>query len=561
MTADPGRALHEALAGMAAGMPGLPPPAALMRALARRPQAVAARLEAYGHALRQAWAPLLGEAPPTATATPADARFADPDWERLAYFRLLRDVYLVNEHLVLDLVELAALPPRRQARLRLQARQWLEAWCPANFPAANPQVLREAHASGGRSLERGLAALRADLDRGHMPLSDTTAFRVGHDVAATPGAVVLETPVCQLLQYRCPGPRVHERALLVVPPFVNRYYVLDLQAQDSFVRHALDQGLQVFMISWRNPQAGSVRGLEDYLRDGVLAALALVRELTAGRRPGLLGYCAGGTLAAMACALLPAAAAPSSLTLLATLLDYRDAGGIGSFVDAASVAGWERRLAADGVVGGTELARAFASLRPRELVWQAAAGRYLLGRPAPASDLLYWNDDVMDVPATLFLQVLRLLYLENRLARGTLEVGNRRLDLGRLRMPAYVVAAENDHIIPWQGAYASARHLAGTIDFVLASAGHVAGIICPPGTPRRHYRAAPPARRDAAAWARGTACTPGSWWDHWGNWVRARSGRSVAAPAAPGSTRRPPLEPAPGRYVLQHTGAVGRSNG
>lgn len=535
--------------------PGIALPVLVLALLAHQPQ-VDALVRNWYQELGRELAPLLGEAPPDGVPAqcPADSRFPGPDWQEIAWFRLLREIFLANERFVLGLVEAARVDPATRRRLRLQARQYLEAACPANMPGANPQVLREARRTEGRSLAQGAAYLRADLARGYMPLADPRSFRVGHEIAATPGAVVLENRLCQLLQYEPRAAGSFRRPLLIVPPFINRYYILDLRASNSFVRYALSQGHQVFMISWRNasPPLGPL-GMEEYLREGVLASLEAVRGISGTLRPNLLGFCIGGTLAAMACTQLPARLAPASLTLLATLLDYTEPGDLGSYVDASFVEACEREFADAQVVPGARLGAAFSSLRPRELIWQAAQARYLRGEDLPAHDFLFWNDDSVNLPGRLHNELLRGLYLENALAQGKLCLLGKRLELARLGMPAFLLAAENDHIVPWASAYASGRLLAGTIEFVLASAGHVAGVISPLDQRGRHYRVNSSYGSPAAHWFDTSRRQEGSWWEYWARWIAPRAGGLGASPRELGAPGWRPIAPAPGAYVSERS--------
>jgi polyhydroxyalkanoate synthase len=553
--ADFGQGLARFLQAFLAGLPGARelPLEELARALAVQPERVAQLQERFAQAHARLWADARAAAPRVPRAGHADRRFESADWDEVPFFRLVRDTYLLNAQWLEELIALADLPVEQARRLRFVARQALDALAPTNFPWTNPEALRLAARTGGASVEDGLRNLTADLAQGHISRSANGAFAVGRNLAITPGAVVHETPIAQLIQYRPRTPLVRARPLLIVPPFINRYYILDLQPEDSFVRFALDQGLQVFLVSWRNPGMAQARcGWDDYVRQGVLEMLDAVLDICASPRLNVLGFCVGGTLLATALAVMQRPARVASLTLLASLLDFAEPGEIGVYVDRDYVERCERAFARGGLVPGAQIAAAFASLRSNELVWHFVVNNYLKGRTPPAFDLLAWNADSANLPGPLYAWYLRNLYLENRLREpGRARVLGKGVDLRRLRMPAYVMAAREDHIVPWTSAYASSRLLAGRIDFVLGASGHVAGVVNPPAHGRRHYWAGGSAMGDAQAWLSEAVRHEGSWWSHWAKWIQARSGRSAAAPLALGNARHGIVEPAPGRYVRE----------
>jgi polyhydroxyalkanoate synthase len=525
----------------------------LARALAAQPQRVLELQRRYLDAQAALWSSVMQPASVQQRKAHADRRFASADWDELPFFRLLKESYLLNTHWLNELIDLAQLPPETHKRLRFAVRQAVDALAPSNSPWTNPEALRLAVRSGGASLESGLRNLAADLALGRVSMSAPDAFRVGRDVAITDGAVVHESDVAQLIQYTPRTALVHARPLLIVPPFINKYYILDLQPHNSFVRYALDQGLQVFLVSWRNAGPGQARCTwDDYVQQGVLDPLDIVLEVTGARSLNALGFCVGGTLLATALAVMQRPSRVSSLTLLASLLDFSDVGEIGVYVDREYVEACERRCAHGGIVAGAQIAASFASLRANDLVWSFVVNNYLKGRMPPAFDLLAWNSDSSNLPGPVYAWYLRNMYLENRLREpGRVRVLGHAVDLARLRMPAYVLAAHDDHIVPWAGAHASARLLPGRIEFVLGASGHVAGVVNPPSSGRRHYWVGADAGRDAHAWLEHATQHGGSWWSHWAGWMQARSGKMLAAPARPGSDRYPPIERAPGRYVLE----------
>jgi polyhydroxyalkanoate synthase len=494
-----------------------------------------------------------------AVATPAPADPADP-WSA-PFFALARDQHRALEAWTERLIALLDLPPGPRRAARFALRRWLEAAHPANRLATNPVALAAALGSGGASLARGLHNLRADLAEGRIAMSAPGAFEPGRDLAVTPGAVVHENPIAQLIRYAPLTPKVGSRPLLVVPPFINKYYVLDLQPANSFVRFALQQGLQVFMVSWRNATPALAGATwEDYLRLGVLEALDVANSLCATQAANVLGYCVGGTLAACAAAVDAVANRRRwhSLTLLAALLDFEDPGEVAVYVDEDYVAGCERDAEDGCLVPGARLAAAFASLRARELVWHFVEHRYLLGETPRPFDLLHWNGDATNLPGRLYAWLLRACYLENRLRQpGRERLLGQPVDFGRIRLPAYVFGALDDHIVPWRSAYAGARLLGRPPRFVLGESGHVAGVINPPVPGRRGWwgdGGALPA--DPAAWRHAALHRGGSWWHDWAVWIAPLAGRRIPAPASPGSPAHPVIEPAPGRYVRESARAA-----
>ena len=449
--------------------------------------------------------------------------------------------------------------PQRQ-RVRFMLRQWSAATAPANFLCTNAEAIAAASATHGATLARGLERARADTRVGRVTLSNGPDFAVGRNLAATGGAVVLETDVMQLIQYRPRQPRVASRPLVMVPPFINKYYILDLRPGRSLVEWALDQGQQVFMISWRNASAATATSTwEDYVRKGVMAAVDAARAITRADRANVLGYCVGGTLAVCAAGIDAAgnSHAIGSLTLLATLLDYTDPGDIGVYIDERSVRDIEDRFGNGGVVPAATVANAFASLRPGELVWDPMVHHYLLGQTPPASDLLYWNDDGTDLPGPAYAWYLRHLYLMNLLCvSGGVSIGAVPIHLSKITVPAYVLAARDDHIVPWPSAFRSMAHLGGTCRFVLGENGHIGGVVNPAARGRYGYWTQGEPATDAPAWLASAQHHRGSWWHDWNTWLAPLSGRSRAAPKRLGNRAHPPLEDAPGRLVLERAAAM-----
>ena len=486
-----------------------------------------------------------------------DRRFAAAEWRELPYFALIKEGYLLFGEYLAELATLAPLREHEKRRLAFVMKHYIDALAPTNFVATNPEVLKRALATEGASLVQGFANLAADAQRGRISMSDEAAFEVGRNLAVTPGSVVFRNDLIELLQYAPTTERVYRRPLVVVPPCINKYYVLDLQPENSFARWAVAEGHTVFMISWRNipPELGRTTW-DDYLDKGVRPALAVAKAI-AGENVNALGFCVGGTILAAYLAVAAARNEQSvaSLTLLTTMLDFTDPGDIGVYVTREALAAREPALRQGQRVRGGELAGAFASLRANELVWNYVVNNYLKGETPPAFDLLHWNGDSANLPGPMYVDYVRNMYLDNKLCqRGALTMAGEKIDLGRLAMPAYVYATREDHIVPWKSAYATTHLLGGEITFVLGASGHIAGVINPPAKNRRNYWTNPEVPANPDDWLARAQTHPGSWWPHWGAWLARHSGKRRASPREIGSAAHPPLDPAPGLYVRESPG-------
>jgi len=454
-----------------------------------------------------------------------------------------------------ELVESAELEAGAKARARFAARQWLDAMCPANFAATNPVAIREALQTRGESLTRGLANLLGDVHKGRISQTDESAFGVGRNLGVTPGAVVFENELLQLIQYQAATAQVARRALVMVPPCINKYYILDLQPENSFVGHAVASGHTVFMISWRNvgPELGHLTW-DDYLEKGVFTALRVAKEICGAEQVNALGFCVGGTLLGAALAVMKQKKENSvaSVTFLATMLDFSETGQIGLFVDEASVAAREAAIGRGGILPGSELAFVFSSLRANDLVWPYVVNNYLLGSQPPAFDLLYWNSDSTSLPGPMYCYYLRNTYLENKLRMpGALVNCGVPVDLGKVDLPSFIVATREDHIVPWRSAYRTLGLIGGDKIFILGASGHIAGIINPLAKNRRSYWLGTPYPAQPQAWLEKAEEHPGSWWGRWSDWLAAHGGGSRNAPKNLGKGKYQPIEPAPGRYVKE----------
>ncbi len=511
----------------------------------------------------QAYAALLQQAQSGQLSLPADRRFHGDAWKANPYALLNAHIWQLSGQAFNRMVDVAQIDESLRNRLRFTIMQWLEATAPSNFVLTNPDVQQLMLETGGQSFARGLQNLVEDIGKGRMSQTDDTHFEVGRDLATTPGSVVYQNPLMQVIQYAPLTGQVHTRPLVIVPPCINKYYILDLQPENSFVRHAVQHGHTVFLVSWRNPlpsdtDASDQAAWPDYLNDGVLRALAVASEITRQPKVNALGFCVGGTLLASAVALAHARGEEplSSLTLLTTLLDFSDTGVLDVFIDDLHVQMREQQLSGGGLMSARELATTFSFLRPGELVWNYVVNNYLKGVSPPAFDLLFWNADGTNLPGPFFTWYLRNTYLENRLCKpGGVEIGGHALDLAALNMPAYIYASRDDHIVPWKAAYASCGLLSGERRFIMGASGHIAGVINPPAKNRRHYWALSghlnegEAPLPADAWLDSATQLTGSWWPDWLQWLEQHAGALRKAPAREGNTRYKPLEAAPGSYV------------
>ncbi len=499
-----------------------------------------------------------GDAIPTPliAAEPGDKRFAHPAWAASPIYDYVRQAYLLNAQYLKRMADTLPAPdPLTKNRLHFATRQFVDALAPSNFAATNPEFIQKAIESNGESIRTGLQNLIADLEKGRISMTDDSAFEVGRNLATTPGAVVFENELFQLIQYAPLTDTVAQRPLLIVPPCINKYYILDLQPENSFVRHAVAQGNTVFLMSWRNAKADlGHKTWDDYLEQGPLTALKVVREICGEDTINALGFCVGGTLlsAALAVAAARGEQPVASLTLLTTLLDFSDTGEIGLFVDEQSVAAREATIGQGGLLTAKELSTTFSALRANDLIWQYVVGNYLKGDKPAAFDLLYWNSDSTNLPGPFAAWYLRNLYLENSLrVPGKLAMCGVRADLGRVDMPHFILATREDHIVPWQSSYLGRHLLGGPSTFVLGASGHIAGVINPAAKNKRSHWISDSDTANPDEWFAGASEVKGSWWSRWTDWLRQFAGGTISARGRLGSDNYPTGEPAPGRYVKE----------
>jgi len=494
------------------------------------------------------------------TQAPAsgDRRFADQAWNSNPVAQFAASAYLLNARTLMALAEAVEGDPKTRARVRFAVEQWMAASAPSNFLALNAEAQKKAIDSQGESIARGLANMLHDMKQGHVSMTDESIFEVGKNVATTEGAVVFENEFFQLIEYKPLTAKVYERAFLLVPPCINKFYILDLQPENSLIRYAVAQGHRTFVVSWRNPdESMSEKTWDDYIEHAAIKAIDVVQELTGAKTINALGFCVGGTILATALAVLAARGDKpvASATFLTSLLEFSDTGILDIFIDEQSVSYREMQMGKGGLLKGQDLASTFSFLRPNDLVWNYVVGNYLKGETPPPFDLLYWNSDSTNLPGPFYAWYLRNTYFENNLAQaGKLTVCGQKVDLGKVNIPAYIYGSREDHIVPVGGAYASTQVLPGKKRFVMGASGHIAGVINPPAKKKRSYWTndkLPQGKFPAAQadWLKGATEHPGSWWTDWSDWLKGHAGKQVAAPKSYGSRKYKPIEAAPGRYV------------
>jgi polyhydroxyalkanoate synthase subunit PhaC len=503
------------------------------------------------------------EATPVVQPSKADRRFRHEDWENNFLFDYFKQSYLIAaKHLHQSLGGVAGLDEKTSKKVDFYTRQYIDALSPTNFLLTNPEALRETLNSGGQNLLKGLNNLLEDMASGEdgqlrVRMTDTSAFRLGENIATTPGKVVFQNEIMQLIQYAPLTDKVHATPLLIIPPWINKYYILDLREGNSFVRWAVEQGHTVFVVSWVNPgEALAHKRFDDYLTEGTLAALDVVRGITGEPKANVIGYCLGGTLLAAALAWLAAKNEDriASATFFVTMIDFARPGELEVFIDEQQVAVLEKKMGERGYLEGSEMATTFNMLRANDLIWSFVVSNYLLGKDPFPFDLLYWNGDSTRMPAAMHGFYLRNMYLKNLLREpGGITLAGVPIDVTRVKTPAYFISTAEDHIAPWQSTYAATRLLGGQIRFVLGGSGHIAGIINPPAANKYGYWTNEDLPRRAEDWLAGATHQAGSWWLDWARWVADHAGGLVPA-RQPGTRKYPALEDAPGSYVRQRIG-------
>ena len=484
-----------------------------------------------------------------------DKRFKDEAWQEMPYYDLLRQSYLLGSRQLHEFVDRAQVDDKTKLQLRFYARQFIDAMSPSNFPATNPEVIRKAIETRSVSLTDGIKNLIDDLQKGRITRVDESAFEVGRNLATTPGSVVFENDLIQLIQYTPQTEEVENVPLLIVPPCINKYYLLDLGSGNSLVEYAVARGHQVFLISWRSavPAIGHLTW-DDYLEKGPLKAVDVVLNITGAKRTHSLGFCVGGTILSCAAAVLAARQQEklATITLLTTMLDFSDTGEIGLLIDAGSVAMREATIGKGGILPGKELAFTFGTLRANDLIWRYVVDSYLKGATPDAFDLLYWDSDSVSLPGPMYCWYTRNTYLENNIkVPGKTTQCGVPVDLSKIDLPIYLLASREDHIVPWKSAFRSKDLVGGEARFVLAASGHVAGVINPPARNKRSHWLNDDLESDPQGWFDAAEERPGSWWPDWDAWLKRYSEGVIPAPDKPGNAQYKPIEAAPGRYVKE----------
>ena len=510
----------------------------------------------YMQLWQSSWMKMMGvQSPAVAAPAKGDGRFKDDDWSSNFMFDYMKQSYLIAaRHIQHAVANVDGMSPESEKKVAFFTRQYVDALSPSNFALTNPQVLRETLASGGQNLLKGLNNLLSDMEKGGISMTDEKAFKLGQNVATTPGKVVYQNDLMQLIQFEPTTGEAYKTPLVIVPPWINKYYILDLRASNSFIKWALDQGHTVFVVSWVNPDARLAQmGFEDYMKQGPLAALEAVEKATGERKVNFIGYCLGGTLLGATLAYLSATGEDrvNSATFFVSLLDFSAPGELGVFIDEAQVDSLEKKMNERGYLEGSEMASTFNLLRANDLVWSFVINNYLMGKDPFPFDLLYWNSDATRMPARMHSYYLRNMYLKNLLGvPGGITLEGVPIDLSKVTVPSYFISTAEDHIAPWKTTYLGSRYLGGDVRFVLGGSGHIAGIVNPPAAKKYHYWTNDAHPDSPDDWFATATQHPGSWWEDWQVWMDARNGGEKI------SARKPenPIEDAPGSYVMLRLG-------
>ncbi|WP_041041808.1 PHA/PHB synthase family protein [Paramagnetospirillum magnetotacticum] len=497
------------------------------------------------------------ETQPVVAPDSGDRRFKDEMWQENEIFDFIKQSYLLSARWMQGVVKnVEGLDDHTAKKVDFYTRQFVDAMAPSNFVLTNPEVLRATVESRGENLLKGLNNLLDDLERGKgnlaIKMTDYDAFKVGDNIAVTPGKVVFQTDLMQLIQYDPTTPQVFEKPLLILPPWINKFYILDLRPKNSLIKWAVDQGHTVFVISWVNPDEKLAhKGFGDYMLEGPLAAIDAIEKATGSRQVNAAGYCLGGTLLACTLAYLAAKGEDriASATFFTTMTDFKDPGELGVFIDEEQLSALETRMNQVGFLDGRDMATTFNMMRANDLIWSFVVNNYLLGKDPFPFDLLYWNSDSTRMPAAMHSFYLRKMYQENRLIEaGAIELNGVKIDLGNIKTPIYMLSTREDHIAPWQSTYALTQNVSGPIKFVLSASGHIAGVVNPPAANKYCYWTNAKKPKNPEVWLAGATQVEGSWWTDWQKWVEKVAGKQVPA-RQPGDGKLKTIEAAPGSYV------------
>jgi polyhydroxyalkanoate synthase len=530
---------------------GLQPPAMDMPKISIPPAKMKDVQQQYLQEATELWNQSL-----SGTPTTKDRRFSGDAWGSNPVAAFSAASYLLNARALMRLAEAVESDAKTKNRIRFAVEQWMAAAAPSNFLAMNAEAQKKALETKGESIAKGMQNLLSDMRQGHVSMTDESLFEVGRNVATTEGAVVFENELFQLIEYKPLTEKVYEKPFLLIPPCINKFYILDLQPENSFIRYAVSQGHRTFVVSWRNPDASlATKTWDDYIENAAIKAIQTVQDITGAPQINALGFCVGGTILSTALAVLAARGEKpvASATFLTTLINFTDTGILDVFIDEGFVKFRELQMGKGGLLKGQDLASTFSFLRPNDLVWNYVVGNYLKGETPPPFDLLYWNSDSTNLPGPFYAWYLRNTYLENNLVKpGKCTVCGEKIDLNKVDIPVYLYGSREDHIVPIGGAYASTQVLPGKKRFVMGASGHIAGVINPPAAKKRSHwlREDGQFPADANEWIAGATELPGSWWTDWSSWLKKHAGKQVAAPKTYGKgTKYKAIEPAPGRYV------------
>ena len=482
-----------------------------------------------------------------------DRRFQGEEWSKNPVYDYIKQSYLLTSDMLMKMADNTELDPKEQAKLKFYTKQYVDAMSPTNFALTNPEVIHQAMETNGQSLIDGLQNLLTDMEKGRISMTDESAFELGTNLAVTEGAVVFQNELFQLIHYKPETEQVYEKPTLIIPPSINKFFILDLQPHNSFVKYCVEQGQNVFLISWVNPTEDQ-RDLswDDYVETGVLKAIAETKAITKSEKINTVSWCVGGTLTATALSIMAERndSSVSAATFLTTLTDFSNPGDLGVFIDEFQVKQLENKVNSDGVLNGRELATSFNMLRSNDLIWSYVVNNYLKGQTPPPFDILYWNSDSTNLPANMYSFYLNEMYLNNKLSEpNALTVCGYPIDVGKIKVPCYFLSTIEDHIAPWKTTFKATETFGANIEFVLGASGHVAGVINPASKNRRSYWVKGEQGKGPDHWLETAESHEGSWWNHWAEWNRRRAGKKIDAPTDLGDAEHPVIEAAPGSYV------------
>ncbi len=529
---------------------------ALLNQPVKDPQHWLQAMTDYQRSHMQLWTNLLtGKKQSAVEAAPSDRRFSGEQWTGHPIFNYIKESYLIASRMLTQMASSADMDEKSKTRLKFFTKQYIDALSPTNFAVTNPEVLQQALETGGQSLVDGLKNLMGDMEKGRISMTDEEAFEVGKNLAITEGAVVFENDLFQLIEYKPETEKVYSRPVLIVPPCINKFYVLDLQPHNSFVKYLVEQEQRTFLISWKNLDPGkSEISWDDYVEKGVLTAVGVTRKISGSSNVNCVSWCVGGTILATALAVTAAREddSISSATFLTTLTDFSEPGDIGVFLDENNMSMTMKQVEEKGIFDGRNMATTFNMLRSNDLIWSYVVNNYLKGQAPAPFDILYWNSDSTNLPAAMYTYYLKNMYVENNLAKpGCLTICGEKIDLSKVKTPSYFLSTIEDHIAPWKSTFRTTEFFTGPMEFVLAASGHIAGVINPVSKDRRHFWIGGELAKGADHWLETATQQPGSWWKHWSAWIKERGGDQIEAPVSYGNEEFKEIEPAPGRYVKE----------